>query len=117
MKPSLLAVCVVSVLFAADWGGEVRTAEVARFPSYTEGVAVDHAGNLYVSHASQISKVTPDGQVSVWATTVSPNGHKVLAYAAGKLKFRHIRILEGDGVQLELSPYDLTRGRIVWRNK
>ena len=79
MKPSLLAVCVVSVLFAADWGGDVRPVEVARFPSYTEGVVVDHAGNLYVSHASQISKVTPGGQVSVWATTVSPNGHKVLA--------------------------------------
>ncbi len=48
---------------------------------------------------------------------VLENGHKVLAYAAGKLKFRHIRILAGDTVQLQLSPYDLDRGRIVWRNK
>ena len=45
------------------------------------------------------------------------NGHKVLAYAAGKLKFRHIRIVLGDAVQVELSSYDLTRGRIIWRNK
>lgn len=48
---------------------------------------------------------------------VLENGHKVLAYSAGKLKFRRIRILAGDTVQLELSPYDLDRGRIVWRNK
>ena len=45
------------------------------------------------------------------------NGHKVLAYAAGKLKFRHIRIIAGDTVLVHLSPYDLNRGRIMWRNK
>ena len=60
-----------------------------------------------------VMEVLPNSQYRV----VLENGHKVLAYAAGKLKFRHIRILEGDTVQLELSPYDLSRGRIVWRNK
>jgi len=60
-----------------------------------------------------VQEVLPNSQYRV----VLENGHKVLAYAAGKLKFRHIRILAGDTVQLHLSPYDLDRGRIVWRNK
>jgi translation initiation factor IF-1 len=43
------------------------------------------------------------------------NGHEVLAYLAGKLRRYYIRILLGDRVKLELSPYDLTQGRIVYR--
>lgn len=45
------------------------------------------------------------------------NGHKVLAHISGKLRMNFIRILPGDKVNLELSPYDLTRGRITWRAK
>ena len=45
------------------------------------------------------------------------NGHKVLAHVSGKLRMHYIRILPGDLVTLELSPYDLTRGRITWRGK
>ena len=45
------------------------------------------------------------------------NGHKVLAHISGKLRMNFIRILPGDKVNIELSPYDLTRGRIVWRAK
>lgn len=45
------------------------------------------------------------------------NGHKVLAHISGKLRMNFIRILPGDKVTLELSPYDLTRGRITWRAK
>ena len=45
------------------------------------------------------------------------NGHKVLAHISGKLRMNYIRILPGDKVTLELSPYDLTKGRIVWRDK
>jgi len=43
------------------------------------------------------------------------NGHKVLAHISGKLRMNFIRILPGDKVTVELSPYDLTRGRITWR--
>ncbi len=43
------------------------------------------------------------------------NGHKVLAHISGKLRMNFIRILPGDKVTIELSPYDLTRGRITWR--
>ncbi|MGN9164892.1 translation initiation factor IF-1 [Tissierellaceae bacterium HCP3S3_D8] len=45
------------------------------------------------------------------------NGHEILAHISGKLRMNYIRILPGDKVTVELSPYDLTRGRITWRNK
>ncbi len=45
------------------------------------------------------------------------NGHQVLAHISGKLRMNFIRILPGDKVTLELSPYDLTKGRIIWRDK
>ena len=45
------------------------------------------------------------------------NGHKVLAHISGKLRMNFIRILPGDKVTIEMSPYDLSKGRIIWRDK
>ena len=45
------------------------------------------------------------------------NGHEILAHISGKLRMNYIKILPGDKVTVELSPYDLTRGRITWRKK
>ena len=45
------------------------------------------------------------------------NGHTILAYISGKLRMNFIRILPGDKVTVQMSPYDLTRGRITWRSK
>ena len=45
------------------------------------------------------------------------NGHEVLAHISGKLRMNYIKILPGDKVRLELSPYDLSRGRFTWRDK
>ena len=45
------------------------------------------------------------------------NGHRVLAHISGKLRMNFIRILPGDKVTIELSPYDLSKGRIIWRDK
>ena len=45
------------------------------------------------------------------------NGHEVLAYVSGKMRKNYIRILQGDRVAVDLSPYDLTRGRITYRYK
>jgi translation initiation factor IF-1 len=45
------------------------------------------------------------------------NGHKVLAHVSGKMRMNFIRILPGDRVKMELSPYDLTKGRITYRSK
>lgn len=44
-------------------------------------------------------------------------GHQLLAHISGKLRMNYIRILPGDKVTLEMSPYDLTKGRITWRSK
>lgn len=46
-----------------------------------------------------------------------PNGHKILAHVSGKMRMHFIKILPGDKVTIELSPYDLTRGRVVYRAK
>ncbi|MCI7139096.1 MAG: translation initiation factor IF-1 [Oscillospiraceae bacterium] len=46
-----------------------------------------------------------------------PNGHQILAHISGKLRMNFIRILPGDKVTVEMSPYDLTKGRITWRSK
>ncbi|MCL2447250.1 MAG: translation initiation factor IF-1 [Oscillospiraceae bacterium] len=45
------------------------------------------------------------------------NEHKILAHISGKLRMNYIKILTGDKVTVEMSPYDLTRGRIIWRSK
>lgn len=46
-----------------------------------------------------------------------PNGHVILAHVSGKLRMNYIRIVPGDKVTIEMSPYDLTKGRITWRAK
>lgn len=46
-----------------------------------------------------------------------PNGHRILAHISGKMRMHFIRILPGDKVTIELSPYDLSRGRIIYRSK
>ncbi len=45
------------------------------------------------------------------------NGHVIIAYISGKLRMHCIRVVEGDKVKVEMSPYDLTKGRITWRDK
>jgi translation initiation factor IF-1 len=45
------------------------------------------------------------------------NGHQILAHISGKLRMNYIRILPGDKVTIEMSPYDLSKGRIIWRDK
>lgn len=45
------------------------------------------------------------------------NGHEIIAHISGKLRMHFIKIIPGDKVMIEMSPYDLTKGRIVWRDK
>ncbi|MCI4439853.1 translation initiation factor 1 (bIF-1) [Tibeticola sediminis] len=58
------------------------------------------------------SEVLPDSRFRV----TLDNGHELIAYTGGKMRKNHIRILAGDRVSLELSPYDLTKGRITFRH-
>jgi len=60
-----------------------------------------------------ITELLPDAMFRVELE----NGHKVLAHVSGKIRMHYIRILAGDRVTVELSPYDLTRGRIIYRFK
>ncbi len=59
-----------------------------------------------------VSEVLPDSRFRV----TLDNGHDLIAYSAGKMRKHHIRILAGDKVSLELSPYDLSKGRITFRH-
>jgi len=59
-----------------------------------------------------VSDVLPDARFLV----TLENGHSLVAYTAGKMRKHHIRILAGDKVSLELSPYDLSKGRITFRH-
>ena len=59
-----------------------------------------------------VSEVLPDSKFRV----TLDNGHELLAYSAGRMRKHRIRILTGDKVSLELSPYDLSKGRIVFRH-
>jgi translation initiation factor IF-1 len=61
-----------------------------------------------------VSEVLPDSRYSV---ILDNSNHKILAYAAGRMKKNHIRILEGDKVTVEMSTYDLNKGRITFRYK
>ncbi len=59
-----------------------------------------------------VHEVLPDSRFLV----TLENGHKLIAYSAGKMRKNHIRIIAGDKVSLELSPYDMTKGRITFRH-
>ena len=59
-----------------------------------------------------VSEVLPDSRFRV----TLDNGHVLIAYTGGKMRKHHIRIIAGDNVSLELSPYDLTKGRIMFRH-
>ena len=74
-------------------------------PKSTESDAIEVTGTVIEALPSAMFKVELD------------NGHVVLAHISGKMRRHFIRILRGDKVTVELSPYDLTRGRIVYRYK
>lgn len=59
-----------------------------------------------------VNEVLPDSRFRVRLD----NGHELIAYAGGKMRKHHIRVLAGDNVSLELSPYDMTKGRITFRH-
>lgn len=60
----------------------------------------------------QVIEVLPDSRFRV----VLENGHELIAYSGGKLRKNHIRVIAGDKVSVELSPYDLTKARIMFRH-
>ena len=65
----------------------------------------------YIEAEGKVLEVIPGGSFKVELT----NGHVIEAHVSGKMRLNYIRILPGDNVMIELSPYDLTRGRITYR--
>ena len=65
----------------------------------------------------EVEGVISDAYPNAMFEVTLQNGHKILATISGKLRMNFIRILPGDKVTVELSPYDLSRGRITWRGK
>lgn len=66
----------------------------------------------HIEMNGKVTEVLPDTRFRV----TLDNGHELIAYSAGRMKKNHIRILAGDKVSLEMSPYDLTKGRITFRH-
>ncbi|MDR3071219.1 MAG: translation initiation factor IF-1 [Endomicrobium sp.] len=68
-------------------------------------------------------KIIVDGVVleslpnAVFRVEITEGGHKILAHVCGKIRMHYVKILPGDKVKIELSPYDLTKGRIIYREK
>jgi gluconolactonase len=80
MTPASLAFLVLTVAGELPAADAVKIEEVARVPSYCEGIVFDHAGNGYVSHGKFVTQVSPDGKKSQWLDSGgAPNGHKILA--------------------------------------
>jgi translation initiation factor IF-1 len=85
-----------------------------------------HRGQVFVCSEGTRSDLAKKDAIEVEGTVVEPlpnamfrveldNGHRVLTHISGKMRMNYIRILPGDRVLVELSPYDLTRGRIIYR--
>ena len=68
-------------------------------------------------NAIEVMGTVEDAQPNAMFKVKLENGFEVLAHISGKIRMNYIRILPGDRVRVELSPYDLTRGRITWRDK
>ncbi len=114
-------------------GGEKAAGKLA-FSHLKVGDHIDHSSHPHqasVQDADERRKrkaMSKEDVIEVEGKVVEPlpnamfrvemdNGHKVLAHVSGKMRMHHIRILPGDKVTMELSPYDLTRGRITYRFK
>ena len=68
-------------------------------------------------NAIEVMGTVVDAQPNAMFKVKLENGFEVLTHISGKIRMNYIRILPGDRVRVELSPYDLTRGRITWRDK
>jgi translation initiation factor IF-1 len=85
------------------------TAPDSRVPLWSDWMAKEEG----IEMEGVVTEVLPDRNYRV----MLENGHEILAYAAGKMSKFKIRVLEGDRVSVVLSPYDLTRGRVIYRHK
>ncbi len=93
-----------------------RNARPAPAPG-TPGAPVAAPVRRSKSDAITVDGTVTDALPNAMFTVELDNGHKVLSTLCGKMRTRYIRVLQGDKVTVELSPYDLTRGRITFRHR
>ena len=84
---------------------------------YADGFRARRGKRLSKSDVIEVEGVVTESLPNAMFEVQLPNGHKILAHVSGKMRMNYIRIYPGDKVTIELSPYDLTRGRITWRSK
>ena len=94
-----------TVVLTADW-----------HPAGHVSFASSHAGSAPFD-VIEIEGTVVDALPNATFKVELPNGHQILAHISGRLRMNFIRILPGDKVTVEMSPYDLTKGRITWRSK
>lgn len=73
--------------------------------------------NMSKSDAIEVEGIVKEALRNTTFRVELQNGHEILAHISGKLRTNYIRIVPGDKVTVEMSPYDLTKGRITWRSK
>ena len=94
------------------------TRPVAKRQGYPDiSAGVHFSGELLAKEAIEIEGTVTEVLPNATFRVELENGHEVLAYLSGKMRQNYIRVLEGDRVKVELSPYDLTRGRVTYRYK
>ena len=81
------------------------------------GVAGQNLANLAKDDVIEIEGIVTDALPNAMFNVDIGNGHTILAHISGKLRMNFIKILPGDKVTVQMSPYDLTQGRITWRSK
>ena len=108
-------------------GGMIRRIGIAQallgnpsvvfFDEPTAGLDPEERMNFKMCIAEIKKRATVLISCLLYTSVELENGHKILAHISGKLRMNFIRILPGDKVTVEMSPYDLTKGRITWRSK
>jgi translation initiation factor IF-1 len=80
-------------------------------------VMTEEDGEMAKKDVIEVFGTVVEAQPNAMFIVKLENGHQILAHISGKIRMNFIRILPGDRVKVELSPYDLSRGRITWRDK
>jgi translation initiation factor IF-1 len=106
--------------------GSVRLPPVARMARLLDGCALYKVGapqtqqdatNRVAKEAIELEGTVTEVLPNAMFRVMLENNHEVLAYLSGKMRQNYIRVLEGDRVKVEMSPYDLTKGRVTYRYK
>ena len=103
----------------ADAGGEPLNSELRTVGGSRRKQVITKEGNenLAKDDVIELEGIVTDALPNAMFSVDIGNGHTILAHISGKLRMNFIKILPGDKVTVQMSPYDLTRGRITWRSK